>query len=200
MARILDLFMDWRSSRGCERYADAKLLYEGLLREERAAIQCLYAKVSGSIFKIGAAHGLTPDDIEELICDCITLCLQKIKTGQFVFQGYHPATYTLEIAKNRAKNIRRSIYRHISVDLEAAENQVEETSFSSFADTEILTKMMDQLDESCRKLVQLKYLEGMRDKEIIDQKLTQYSTVDALKNNRARCMKKLVEIGSSFVK
>lgn len=190
--------MDWRSNRRCAPYATAELLFGGLMREERGAIQCLYAKVSGNIYKIGTAHNLTTDDIEELICDCITLCLQKIKTGQFVFQGYSPATYTLEIAKNKAKNIRRSNIRHASMDLEAAGDEWEDTSFSSFSDTELLQKMLDELDVSCKRLIELKYLEGLRDKEVVGKKLTQYTTIDALKNHRARCMKKLVEIGLSF--
>ncbi len=197
MARILDVFLDRKTNRACEKYPDSGLLFAGLSREETDAIQCLSARVSGSIFKIGKGYRLTEDDIEELICDCITICLQKIKEGKYIFQGYSPATYVVEIAKNRARNFRRSALRHDTTDLEKVGEQAEEPEFGSFAETELLEKILAQVESNCQNLIRLKYLEERRDKEVIEEKLTQYTTVDALKNHRSKCMKKLVEIAST---
>ncbi len=197
MARILDIFLDRKSNRVCARYPDPGVLYAGLERAESGAIQCLSIKVSGAIFNIGKGYRLTDDDIEELICDCITICLQKINQGKYTFQGYSPATYVIEIAKNRARNFRRSALRHDTTDLENIGEQAEEPEFGSLAETALLEKMLAQIDTNCQNLIRLKYLEERRDKAVIEEKLTQYTTVDALKNHRAKCMKKLVEIGAS---
>jgi DNA-directed RNA polymerase specialized sigma24 family protein len=197
MARILDLFLNRKTNLACEKYPDPSALFAGLLREETEAIRCLSSKVSGSIFKLGKAFKLTDDDIEELICDCITICLQKIKTGQYQFQGYHPATFVIEIAKNRAQNFRRAALKHQTLDLENQPEQSDEIETGTQLETEILEKLLAQLEPNCQNLIRLKYLEERRDKEVIDAKLTQYTTVDALKNHRAKCMRKLVELAAA---
>jgi hypothetical protein len=50
------------------------------------------------------------------------------------------------------------------------------------------------LSDNCRQLIRLKYIDEWPDKTVIEQKMTQYTTVDALKNKRAQCMKKLTEM------
>lgn len=197
MARILDIFLDRKANRSCEKYPDHGSLFGGLKQEEAAAIRCLSARVSGSIFSIGKGYSLTDDDIEELICDCITICLQKIREGQYVFQGHSPATFVIEIAKNRARNFRRSATRHHTSDLETIGEHPGEADFGSLAETELLEQLLFKLEKNCQNLIRLKYLEERRDKEVIEEKLTQYTTVDALKNHRSKCLKKLVEIGAA---
>lgn len=197
MARILDVFLDRKTNRICEKYPDPGALFAGLAREETEAIQCLSARVSGSIFNIGKTYRLTDDDIEELICDCITICLQKINEGKYTFQGYSPATFVIEIAKNRVRNFQRNALRHETTDLQTLSEQANEPDFAGLAETELLEKLLAQLEPNCQNLIRLKYLEERRDKDVIEQKLTQYTTVDALKNHRSKCMKKLVEIAAA---
>ena len=197
MARILDIFLDRKTNQNCEKYPDPGSLFAGLGYEEAAAILCLSAKVSGSIFKIGKNNRLSDDNIEELICDCITICLQKIKTGKYTFQGHNPASYVIEIAKNRARNLRRSALRHETVDLESIGEQEDKPAFERLDETELLENLLSKLDTNCQKLIRLKYLEERRDKQVIEEKMTQYTTVDALKTHRSKCLKKLVDIGAA---
>ncbi|MBC7777175.1 MAG: sigma-70 family RNA polymerase sigma factor [Phycisphaerae bacterium] len=196
MARILDIFLNRKTNLSCEKYPNHGSLFTGLRHEEADAIRCLSARVSGSIFNIGKSYHLHDDDVEELICDCITICLQKIKEGKYTFQGYNPATFVIEIAKNRAQNFRRSALKHRTVGLENISERAEEPDFGSLAETELLEKLLSQLEANCQNLIRLKYLEERSDKEVIEEKLTQYTTVDALKNHRSKCLKKLVGIGA----
>jgi len=197
MARILDLFLDRKTNRACEPYPDHELLFAGIEHEETGAIQCLWSRVSGSILNIGKHNRLTNDDIEELICDCITICIQKVREGKYVFQGYSPATYVVEIAKNRARNFHRRALRYSTDDMERLADQADEPEFGSLEETEMLEKLLAQLEPNCQNLIRLKYLEARRDKDVIEAKLTQYTTVDALKNHRSKCMKKLVELATN---
>lgn len=197
MARILDFFLDKKTNRDCASYRSHAELFAGLEREEPGAIRCLSARIAGSVYKIAKKHQLTDEDVEELICDCVTLCLQKIKAGKYVFQGYDPATYAIEIAKNKAHNYYRQAMKYDSVDLSHLTEDVEKEDFTSLADTDLLEKLLTQLDENCQNLIRLKYLDEHRDKDLIERKMTQYTTVDALKNKRANCMKKLVELASN---
>lgn len=197
MARILDLFLDRKSNRTCEKYPDHGALFVGLKGEETEAIQCLSARVSGSIFNIGKGYRLSDDDIEDLICDCITIGLQKIREGKYTYQGYSPTTFVIEIAKNRARNLRRSVLKHETEHIETIGERGDEPEYGGVAETELLEKLLAQLEKNCQNLIRLKYLEERRDKEVIEEKLTQYTTVDALKNQRSKCLKKLVEIGAA---
>lgn len=87
--------------------------------------------------------------------------------------------------------------RHHTADLENVGEQAQEDDFGSLAETELLEKLLSQLETNCQNLIRLKYLEERRDKEVIEEKRTQYTTVDALKNHRSKCLKKLVEIGAA---
>jgi len=197
MARILDLFLDRKTNRNCDKYPNDGSLFAGLRQEEADAIRCLSARVSGSIFNIGKSHQLADDDIEELICDCITICIQKIREETYTFKGYNPATFVIEIAKNRARNFRRNTLKHETLGVEFIEEEADEADFGSLPETELLEKMLAKLEPNCQNLIRLKYLEERRDKAVIEEKLTQYTTVDALKNQRSKCLKKLVEIGAA---
>lgn len=199
MKRTLDLLLSRKTNRAGEKYPDNEALFAGLANEEPEAIRQISAKVSAVIFKIGKGNRLTDDDIEELICDSITICLQKIRNGKYVFQGYDPGTYIVEIAKNRALNFRRTAVRHQTNDLENLLELPEAADdYCSRQATETIEKLLTQLDPNCQNLIRLKYLEECRDKDAIDQNRTQYATIDSLKNQRARCMKKLVELGAAL--
>jgi DNA-directed RNA polymerase specialized sigma24 family protein len=194
MASILDLFLDRKTNRACSSYPSHEALFAGLAREEAGAIRCLSARISGRVFNIGKRQGLAAEDIEELICDCIVLLLQKIRSGKYVFQGFDPATFGIEIAKKRVNNFRRQALKHEAVGLELLGDRAGEPDYAGRFETELLEKLLDRLDEGCRDLIRLKYLEERRDKEVIEQKLTRYATVDTLKNQRSKCMKKLVDL------
>lgn len=198
MTRILDLFIGQKQKPDCRVYQDHLSLFTALKNEEKTAICCLFSKVSGTIFKIGKDYGLTDEDIEELICDCITLIIIKIKNGEYAFQGYDPASFVIEIAKNKVRNMRRIALRHETADIDLTTELADDTNLGSKEDVEILDKLMTMLDPNCQKLIKLKYLEEYRDKDVIELKLTQYTTVDALKTHRSKCMKKLVELGSNY--
>lgn len=177
-------------------YSDSRSLYEGLLKEEDNAIRTLYMRIRGGIHRLAMQHGLTQEDTEELAGDCVSVMMLKIRTGQYTFMGYDPATFVMEIAKNKVRGYRKK-------DTVAWEDHFEELEMpepGTQEDVVLLEQLLSQLSENCRKLIQMKYLEGMKDKEVIEAQSTQYTTVDALKNKRAQCMKKLIELAQSLAK
>ena len=103
----------------------------------------------------------------------------------------------LKLQKNRARNLRRSALRHETVDLESIGEQEDKPAFERLDETELLENLLSKLDTNCQKLIRLKYLEERRDKQVIEEKMTQYTTVDALKTHRSKCLKKLVDIGAT---
>ena len=181
------------AKRTCGAYPDAAALFDGLQQEASDAILCLYTKVSGPIDQMARQFKLSKEDTEELIGDCMALMMLKIRTGQYVFQGFDPATYVVEIAKNKVRHFKKSNL----VELPETGDWPEEINYTDQHVVEKLEKLLLQISENCRNLIRLKYLEEMRDKDVIEQKITQYTTVDALKNHRAKCLKKLIDISKT---
>ena len=175
-----------------KQYPDALTLFEGLKREESMAIRVLYSRIAGSVAKIAAPYGLLPEDIEELTGDSIAFLLLKIRNGQYVFHGFDPATYAIEVAKNKVRHFKKRNTTPLDSILDIAT----EEDYTNAEAIALIEKLLSQLPENCRKLITLKYLDEIRDKDVIAQQLTQYTTVDALKNHRAQCMKKLVALST----
>lgn len=196
MARILDLFLNRNSNKACHRYPDARALLAALAREEGEAVRCLSSKISGSVFQIGKSFRLVDDDIEELHCDCIMIFIDKIRTGKYEYTGNEPATYVIEVAKRRVYHYARKAGQSATNDLDPNFDRADEPEWDALEQVELLEKLLTRLNDNCQKLIRLKYLEEQKDKDVIEQKLTQYSTVDALKNHRAQCMKKLTELAA----
>ncbi|MFZ1256474.1 MAG: sigma-70 family RNA polymerase sigma factor [Saprospiraceae bacterium] len=194
MSRILEVFFGRESSKVNNKYSDNATLYNGLKNEDGFAIRFLYSKCSATIYKLGKQYNLTDEDIEELICDCITLLLLKIREGSYIFQQNNPASYVIEVAKNKVRNYSLKESKNQSFDLDAVAEPFFEMDYMGSENEDLINKLLLKLDSNCQKLIRLKYLYEYKDTEIINTGLTQYSTVDALKNHRSKCMRKLVEL------
>jgi DNA-directed RNA polymerase specialized sigma24 family protein len=196
MTRILDLFLKTNGVKACNAYPDPKSLFEGLAEEAPAAVRCLSSKIAGSIYKLGKQFQLLDEDIEELMCDCITLLIEKIRAGKYAFKGNDPASYAIEIAKFKVRNYRRNVVKDATKSLTAEQELIveEEAHFSSFEQTELLQSLLQKVGDNCEKLIRLRYIDECKDMDVIAQKTTQYTTVDALKNKRAQCLKKLIAL------
>jgi RNA polymerase sigma factor (sigma-70 family) len=196
-------FLGSKRNKDCAQYGDFSSLFEGLRQEAPAAIRCLSAKIVRPVYAIGRQYKLSEEDTEELYADAVAILLEKIRDGRYVFQGYDPATYAIEIARQNVFNLLRRANKHQNKPLDdlLADRMIEEeTHWSSGEQTDILKTLLGKLGDNCQKLIRLKYIDELRDKDIIEQGITQYTTVDALKNQRAQCMKKLIELGKTILK
>jgi RNA polymerase sigma factor (sigma-70 family) len=197
MSRILNFFLQKSEKKACNAYAEPADLFAGLQAEEADAFRCLYTRISGTVYSLGKEYRLTDEDIEEVICDSITLLTQKIRQGVYTFQGYQPASYAIEIAKNRIRHAARQQQKHQSEALGAAAEMTEDNAAWNWETLAVLEKLLNSISENCRNLIRLKYLDELSDKEIIEQQRTPYTTVNALKSHRSQCMKKLTELAQS---
>jgi len=198
MARILDVFLKKSTNLACDRYPDASSLVAALKQEEADAIRCLSSRISGSVYRIAKNARLPDEDVEELHCDCIMIFIDKIRTGKYEYAGFDPATYAIEIARRRVFHYARKQARDKSSELDSIPEPAAESEWDILDHTEILSRNLAKMGEKCRHLITLRYLDNLKDKEVIEQKMTSYTTVDALKNHRAKCMKKLTEMVALF--
>ncbi|NOT38802.1 MAG: sigma-70 family RNA polymerase sigma factor [Saprospiraceae bacterium] len=172
--------------------------FNRLANQESGSIRELASRITNQVFAIGKERGLFKEDLEEIIWSSITILLLKIKEKSYVFQGYDPASFTIEIAKNKimqfiAKHQRQEKIKHdynpeYIYHIEGIEEDEEVVK---------LNLLLNKINPTCKKLIELKFFAELSDKEIVDRKLSPYSTTASLKNQRARCMKSLVEMSVS---
>jgi len=171
---------------------------EMLKKENSDAIHYLFQRVMPSYVKIAKSQSLSEVLTEELLNDCIVLFIQKLQNGQFVYREIDPVYYILEIARRNVKNYARTQKKHqvseIAADVEYSDDDpsvIEEVCKK-------LENLLQRLSPLCEQLIRLKYLQEMKDAQIIELKLTPYTSIDVLKNQRARCFGKLVKFAKNY--
>ena len=179
-----------------------KLLFEALELRQDKAIQFVQRKTIKTIASLSRFAGLSELDSEEILNDSVIILLQKIESGAYQFQGYDPCTYVVEIAKGLIANAKRKnkrVFEDIETHFELADNETERY-LEIKANEAIVAALLAKIGENCQKLITLKYLNEYKDDEILEQKMTQYSSINTLKVKRSECMKKLSELALQYKK
>ncbi len=176
------------------RYKDQEIFFNALKAEESFAIRYLFNKIKTTIHQIGQNNGLQYEDIEELISDSIVILIQKMRDGQYHFQGFDPSGFVIATAKLNVNNYRRRNVKS-STDKLPEFFDMEDKESNPLENIQLLDKLLQKLGGICEQIIRLKYLEEKKDNEVIQLQLLSFSTVDSLKNQRSRCLKKLIELG-----
>ena len=177
-------------------YPNEKELYEALTRLEAKAIRYLSKRLKNALKNLKGIYLLSEQDIEELNNDAILVTLQKLTNGQLVFQGYSPVAYATAVARRLLANRLRK-HQLDTVQLDGHDRFVDLDPEQFYLQKEVelaLAQKLRKLGSNCEQLIRLKYFYDLKDKEVIAQKLTPYSTVNSIKNRRSQCLKKLLEL------
>lgn len=161
------------------------------------AVEYLFAKISGIVGQIARSSGLAGQDVEEVLHDTALIFIQKIRDGKYQLTDYKPQSYAIAIARRVVQNyatkqrLRRIAPAEVEILAANRRDEDSERSFAQLEQTEWLLKMLGQLPEKNRYLLELRFFAQLTDEEVIAQKLTHYATVDSLKNRRKESLQKL---------
>ena len=146
-------------------------------------------------------YSLPQEDAFDIYSDAIISAIEKIADGSFqgrsslktwLYQIFHNKYVDLLRKKTTNKN---SINRTLSIsDLLFQVSDASKTIIQELADKtdwEVLRQKMNQIGESCRKMLLL-WAEGYSDKEIA--RSMEYKTPDVVKTSRLRCLEKLKQL------
>lgn len=193
MSSLFDYYLI-RNTKLVRKFEKIEYWLEMLKKENSDAIHYLFQRIMPGYLKIAKSQRLSEVLTEELLNDCIVLFIQKLQNGQFVYRDIDPVYYLLEIARRNVKNYSRAQKKYLTSEITDELEYLED-------DTSIIENTCSKLDHLlkclspiCEQLIRLKYIQEMKDAKIIELKLTPYSSVDVLKNQRARCFKKLLEL------
>lgn len=184
----------------CKRFADNEQLFAGLSTGSNEAIVCLQTKAMPMVRQAVIRAGLSRDRTEEVLNESTLIFLRKIDEGSYEFRGHALTTYVVEVARRVCFSLSRRSrketeplenYEHLPHE-DASERERREDA------VEMVKRLLGKMSPECAQVIRLKHIDGYADAEVIEGKMTPYSTVNSLKMKRSGCMKKLIELAKSW--
>jgi RNA polymerase sigma factor (sigma-70 family) len=175
---------------------DKQAFYDALGRGEPAAIRALAGKIRHDTTRLALFANLTAEDAEELVNDAVVITITNINNHTFLFSDFSPVAYAKGVIRKLIANQLRT-KKPVRVQLEDNEvaSDYDPVVYLSNKELEkIVGRILGKLEENCRQLLRLKYFENLRDKDIVEQNLTPYTSTTSLKSKRSQCMNKLMEL------
>lgn len=160
-------------------------------KEDSATILSLMKALEAKSSKSLKSMGLDDTEIEETLLDAMTIFIRKVQKKDYTDQGVPVMAYLYKIAKYRAYHYIR-VKHPRTVPLDQVEYSISEADKLSLDRWDLVKKAMDLLNPTERKLIDLFYLSGYKDKEILESNLMDYSSVDSIKTQRYKCIQKLI--------
>ena len=184
------------------RFAAPAVLAEALQKADTVAIEWLLAQAEGMVSRQMRQTGLAAELLPDVLHDSMLILIKKIRAGEFDTTQSHPKTYLVAICKNLIHNRLRGKKAVPTLPIEKLpelQNLPDTPDPSGLENLRQIESLLRRLGEPCGQLVRLKYLDELRDDEIIARKLTHFATTDSLKNARSKCMRKLIELAKTFI-
>ncbi len=178
---------------------DEKLIQEirsGNKRKIEYAVETLFEQNWSRVEKIVRIGGGSETEVRTILHDAILEVLSKIRRGAYDAEKASLQTLLYSIAKYKWLNELKRFHRISNSESKLNENSalqknpIEEEIFTQ-EEREKMVRALKQLDPSCRRLFQMKYLDGIS-LRIIAQRLE--TSEDAVKQRHKRCKDKLRRI------
>lgn len=132
-------------------------------------------------------------DIEEIILDSLTIFIQKVRRGDFEDRGIPVIVYLIKIARIRSHQYLRNHKKHLlplTNDIIVQCN----AELKSLEDWDRVNAAINDLPSNQRKLIELTYFRDMSDLVILERKLSPYSSIESIRTQRHKAIKKLTEL------
>ena len=177
-----------------ERYTDAELIAAiGDANNLNKAILFLYQQYSETTSSFIIGYGGSRQDAEDVFQDTVVAFIDIVKNGKYRKEA-SIGTFLVSVARNiwlnEIKKRERSGYRERQ--FEAGRDQKEADVSHLIGDLEKrqqLRELVNQLGESCRKVLLLFYYENLSMKEITDH--LPYENEQVVRNKKYKCLQQL---------
>lgn len=167
--------------------------------EDGAMILSLMKGLEAKCYKSLKSMGLEDAEIEETLLDAMTIFIRKVQKNEYTDQGVPVMAYLYKIVKYRAYHYIR-IKHPRTVPLDQVAHSISEADKSSLDRWDLVKKALDLLNPTERKLIDLFYFSGYKDKEILASNLMDYTSVDSIKSQRYKCIQKLISLVNELQK
>ena len=162
-------------------------IFERICKGDEKALELLYKKYYRMMTKLVITNSGTEDEARDVYQDALIVFWQKATSGNLVLTS-KMSTYIYSICQNlwrkeldRKKRLTNE-EKDTAVLLDTESNEREK----------ILAKCIDQLGETCKKVLMLYYFEEMSMQDIADK--LGFANTDTAKTKKYKCKKKLDEL------
>jgi len=164
-----------------------KEIFERICKGDEKALELLYQKYYRMMTKLVITNSGTEEEARDVYQDALIVFWQKATAGNLILTS-KMSTYIYSICQNlwrkeldRKKRLTNE-EKDTAVLLDTESNEREK----------ILAKCIDQLGETCKKVLMLYYFEEMSMQDIADK--LGFANTDTAKTKKYKCKKKLDEL------
>ncbi|MEQ9415710.1 MAG: sigma-70 family RNA polymerase sigma factor [Cyclobacteriaceae bacterium] len=169
---------------------DEKEIFERIQKGDEKALEFIYKKYYRMMTKLVMTNSGTEDEARDVYQDALVVFWQKATSGKLVLTS-KISTYVYSICQNlwRKELDRKKRLSHeakdssVSIDMDSPERE------------KIMAKCLNQLGETCRKVLMYYYFDEMSMQEIADR--LGFANTDTAKTKKYKCKQKLDELVKS---
>lgn len=166
---------------------DEKEVFERIQKGDEKALELIYKKYYRMMTKLVITNSGTEEEARDVYQDALVVFWQKARSGNLVMTA-KMSTYIYSICQNlwRKELDRKKRLSHEekdgsqSMDLDSPERE------------KIIAKCLDQLGETCKKVLMYYYFEEMSMQEIAEK--LGFANTDTAKTKKYKCKQKLDEL------
>ncbi|WP_298425177.1 sigma-70 family RNA polymerase sigma factor [uncultured Kordia sp.] len=169
---------------------DAEL--QDLLRsDDKKALETIYVKYKNEFLNYAKKYGLDTYNATDIYQDAIIAMHHNFVSSQLVITSSSIKTYLFGIGKFKILKKLKEEQKFLNVEAKEedtyTETRIEELEPSEQSIT--LSKNLDKMSESCRKVLELFYYRNLTVEEIVQ--LTDYKDGNTVRSHKSRCLKRL---------
>lgn len=169
---------------------DEKEIFDRIKKGDEKALEFIYQKYYRMMTKLVITNSGTEDEARDIYQDALVVFWQKARSGNLVLTS-KISTYVYSICQN--------LWRKELERKKRLTNEAKDSSESIDMDTaereKIIALCMNQLGETCKKVLMLYYFDEMSMQEIADR--LGFANTDTAKTKKYKCKQKLDELVKS---
>lgn len=162
-------------------------IFERICRGDEKALEIVYQKYYRMMTKMVITNSGTEEEARDVYQEALVVFWQKARSGKLVLTS-KMSTYIYSVCQNLW---RKELERKKRLSHEARDT-AEQMDMDSPERAKIIAKCLDQLGDTCRKVLTLYYFEELSMQEIADQ--LGFANTDTAKTKKYKCKQKLDEL------
>ncbi|MEI9920023.1 MAG: sigma-70 family RNA polymerase sigma factor [Bacteroidota bacterium] len=166
---------------------DEKELFDRICKGDEKALEFIYKKYYRMMTKLVITNSGTEDEARDVYQDALVVFWQKARSGNLVLTS-KISTYVYSICQNLW---RKELDRKKRLSNEEKDS-AESLDLDGPEREKIIAKCMEQLGETCRKVLMYYYFDEMSMQEIADK--LGFANTDTAKTKKYKCKQKLDEL------
>jgi len=167
-------------------------LYDRLVNGDKNALADVYVTYKTEFLFYFKKFQINREALLDIYQDSIVVIYQKFLREGFELKDSSLKTYLFGIGKNKVYTyFKKNKIKHVDIaNLKINDDNYEESEPDLY--TIELSKTLNEISESCKRVLEFYYYRGFTIKEIVEA--TDYKDENTVKSHKSRCLKRLKQL------